>query len=210
MVAHPLEEAEGGVARPEIAAAIGSPDELLAGWFGEAAGCDPLARPLLVDLLSYLPGDILTKVDRMSMLASIEARVPLLDHKLVEFAMSLPVEWKLRDGTGKWIFREAIRGLVPDLVLSKRKQGFGVPLPLWFRRELRHRVEGLLDPSSALHEYVEPRAVRRVVREHQTGRRDQSALLWKLLVLQIWLDDAASGSPVREPAAVSLELPEPC
>jgi asparagine synthase (glutamine-hydrolysing) len=167
------------------------------------AGADPLAQPLLVDILTYLPGDILTKVDRMTMLASIEARVPLLDHKLVEFAVALPIEWKLRNGEGKWIFREAIRGLIPDFVFSRPKQGFGVPLPLWFRRELRPRIDGLLDPSSGVNEYVDPAAVRRVVQEHQNGRRDHSPLLWKLLVLQIWLDRINAPSRSVEYLALS-------
>ncbi len=202
MVANPLAVAEGGVARPELAALL-SMDDLLAPWFDETVGREPLARPMMVDLLSYLPGDILTKVDRMSMLASIEARVPLLDHPLVEFAAALPVEWKLRDGTGKWIFRRAIRGLVPDLVFDRPKQGFGVPLPVWFRRDLAHRLEGLLDSGSELWGYAEPDAVRRVVQEHRSGRRDQSPLLWKLIVLQVWLHTSASGAPPRRSLATA-------
>ena len=187
MVANPLHVVEGGVARPEIAALAGPTEAMLDTWFEEAALHPGPARPLAVDLLSYLPGDILTKVDRMSMLASIEARVPLLDHRLVEFAAGLPLEWKIREGTGKWIFREAMRGLVPDFVFRKRKQGFGVPIRLWLNGELRHRVEALRDAGSAIFDYVEPGALHRVIGEHRTGRRDHSALLWKLIVLDVWL-----------------------
>ncbi|MBA2671641.1 MAG: asparagine synthase (glutamine-hydrolyzing) [Gemmatimonadetes bacterium] len=194
MVAHPLAVADGGVARSDLAASGHSPDQLLDRWYDQVSHRSEEEQPPLVDLLSYLPGDILTKVDRMSMAASIEARVPLLDHHMVEFATSIPMELKLREGTGKWIFREAIRGLVPDSVFEKRKQGFGVPLKPWLRRELKHRVDRLLAPGIALHEWVEPAAVARVVAEHQAGRRDHSPLLWKLIVLQLWLQESRGGT----------------
>jgi asparagine synthase (glutamine-hydrolysing) len=209
MIAHPLAVADGGVARADLTAIGHSPDHLLDRWYDQVSHRSDKEQPPLVDLLSYLPGDILTKVDRMSMAASIEARVPLLDHHLVELATSLPMELKLRDGTGKWIFREAVRGLVPDSVFEKRKQGFGVPLKPWLRRELKHRVDRLLDPGSTLHEWVEPAAVARVVNEHQTGRRDHSPLLWKLIVLQLWLQESGThvSSPVNGvqiPSAVTV------
>src|SRR6476469_8929370 len=119
----------------------------------------------------------------MSMAVSLEARVPLLDHPLVEFAMSLPGALKQRDGTGKWIFRRAIEGIVPPSVLAKRKQGFSVPLARWFRHELAHRVESLLAPDAPLYAWTDRRAVARVARERAVGRRDHSHLLWRLLVL---------------------------
>jgi asparagine synthase (glutamine-hydrolysing) len=196
MVAHPLAAAEGGVARADLLGTAAGPtlDELLAPWFDEAAGRDLLAQASLVDLLTYLPGDILTKVDRMSMAASLEARVPLLDHTLVEFAVSLPSQLKHRDGTGKWIFRQALQGLVPDFVFSKPKQGFGVPLGLWLRNELAHRVEALLDPGACIHDHVDRAAVRRLVSEHRRGRRDHSSMLWRLIVLQLWSDGARDGT----------------
>jgi asparagine synthase (glutamine-hydrolysing) len=197
MVAHPLFPAEGGVAREHVARAGHPLDALLERWFELAGGHEGPLQPAHVDLLSYLPGDILTKVDRMSMAASIEARVPLLDHYMVEFAVTLPAHLKLRDGTGKWIFRQAIRGLVPDFVFEKRKQGFGVPLKPWLRGPLRHRIERLIEPGAALHEWVEPRAVGRVIREHQSGRRDHSAMLWKLIVLTLWLESVSANERTR-------------
>jgi asparagine synthase (glutamine-hydrolysing) len=187
MVANPLDPRDGGVASHAIVAAGMPLDEVLSRWWGEVADRDPVSQPMLVDLMSYLPGDILTKVDRMSMAASIEARVPLLDHHMVEFAVTVPTKLKLKDGTGKWIFREAVRDLVPDPVFSKRKQGFGVPLQAWLRNELRHRVDKLVEPGSPLAEWVNQAAVNRIVREHHVGRRDHSPLLWKLIVLQLWV-----------------------
>jgi asparagine synthase (glutamine-hydrolysing) len=146
----------------------------------------------MVDMQTYLPGDILTKVDRTSMAVSLEARVPLLDHPLAEFAASLPGTLKLRDGTGKWIFRKAIQGLVPDIVLSKPKQGFAVPLDRWFRAELRGRIEALSQRGPVL-EYVDGRAVDRLVQEHLRGRRDHSHQLWRVLALDLWLAKARTS-----------------
>ena len=209
MVAYPLAAEEGGVGRPEVVAAGSTLDGLLTRWFEQVRGYDRLSQLALVDLLSYLPGDILTKVDRASMAVSLEARVPLLDHKLAEFVLALPGELKHRDGVGKWVFRRALAGQVPELSLAKRKQGFGVPLRPWFRHELRHRLEQLLNPGSPIYAYVLPGAVQRVVGEHRQGRRDHSPLLWRLLVLHLWLGAHARrgvGRPAAEPAARSLSL----
>jgi asparagine synthase (glutamine-hydrolysing) len=126
------------------------------------------------------------------MRVSLEARVPLLDHVLAEFALGLPSALKLRDGTGKWLLRQAIEGLVPPIVLTKPKQGFGVPLERWFAGPLRHRIDGLLRPASPISEYVDREAVVRLHTEHLQGRRDHHMMLWRLLVLDLWL----SGGPV--------------
>jgi len=207
-IATPLAVDEGGLALPEVAAlGARSLEELAGPWFDEARGRDFATQMTLVDLQSYLPGDILTKVDRMSMAVSLEARVPLLDHKVVEFAVGLPSHLKMRDGTGKWILREAIRDLVPPAVLSKPKQGFGVPLRKWFRHELRHRVEGLRRPSSPIYEYVDAAAVARVSAEHQAGRRDQSGTLWRLLVLDMWLTGLAEGAIARPSELAGVRVP---
>ena len=141
--------------------------------------------------MSYLPGDILTKVDRMSMKVSLEARVPLLDHPFAEFALSLPTRLKFRDGTGKWIFREAVRELVPSEVLIKPKQGFGVPIVDWLRGPLRHRLDRLRRSDSPLYQWCDPDATRRLIDEHLGGRRDHSYQLWRLLVLELWLTSRA-------------------
>ena len=186
-VAQALAVADGGVARPEIAARLAGLDGLLAPWFAGASDRDIVTQLTLVDMQSYLPGDILTKVDRTSMAVSLEARVPLLDHPLVEFAVALPGSLKRRDGTGKWIFRQAVTGLVPDIVLTKPKQGFAVPLVNWFRNELRHRLAHLERADSPVYEYADRGAVARLVKEHLALRRDHSHVLWRLLVLDLWI-----------------------
>lgn len=186
-VALPLLTREGGCAASALVGDAHRLETLLGGQFARVRHRDHLNQLALVDLTSYLPGDILTKVDRMSMKVSLEARVPLLDHALAEFAIALPSRLKRRDGTGKWVLREAIRPLVPAAVLEKRKQGFSVPLGAWFRGPLRHRLAAFTAPRSPLQRFVDPRAVHRVVREHLDGRRDHSAQLWRLLVLHLWL-----------------------
>jgi asparagine synthase (glutamine-hydrolysing) len=190
-VAEPLTAREGGVllsAPPELEL-----DNILERWFDGTVDRDFITQLTLVDLRSYLPGDILTKVDRASMSVSLEARVPLLDHPLVEFAVGLPGWLKRRDGTGKWILRKAIKGLVPDSVFEQPKRGFGVPLGRWFRSELSHRLESLLRPENSVYEYVDRESVRRLIREHRSARRDHSQMLWRVLVLDLWLQALARG-----------------
>jgi asparagine synthase (glutamine-hydrolysing) len=205
---------EGGVLSPALASRIPPMDALLSAAFSPVAGRDLLAQMTAVDLVTYLPGDILTKVDRMSMSVSLEARVPLLDHHVVEFAASLPSRLKQRDGVGKWILREAIKGLVPNRVLAHPKHGFGVPLARWFREDLRYRLDALLEPGARLAPYVDRGAVARLVSEHRASRRDHSHLLWRLMALEIWLGALAEGrlahaSPlapaVRHSAAAALD-----
>ena len=186
-VALPALVQEGGVVRREVAGEAAELEHLLGALFDATAGRDFAARMAMVDVLSYLPGDILTKVDRMSMKVSLEARVPLLDHHLAEFALSIPTRLKFRDGVGKWIFREAIRDLVPSSVLEKPKQGFGVPIVHWLRGPLRHRLEALHGATSPIYQWCDPKATRRIIEEHQRGRRDHSYQLWRLLVLHRWL-----------------------
>jgi len=190
-VAFPALVQEGGVVRAEVAGEHAELEHVLAHLFEVTAGRDFPARMALVDVMSYLPGDILTKVDRMSMKVSLEARVPLLDHPFAEFALSLPTRLKFRDGTGKWIFREAVRELVPSEVLIKPKQGFGVPIVDWLRGPLRHRLDRLRRSDSPLYQWCDPDATRRLIDEHLGGRRDHSYQLWRLLVLELWLTSRA-------------------
>jgi asparagine synthase (glutamine-hydrolysing) len=179
-------------------------ERLLDHHFDSVTERDFLTQMTLVDLGTYLPGDILTKVDRASMSASLEARVPLLDHPLVEFAVALPGHMKRRNGTGKWILREAEKGLVPASVFSEPKRGFAVPLGLWFRRELRHRLVALSERGRTAYEYLDYDSVQRLVREHLSGRRDHSHLLWRVLVLDLWLAALGRGEISCPPAATTL------
>jgi asparagine synthase (glutamine-hydrolysing) len=149
---------------------------------------DPLSRVLYVDTKTYLPGDILTKVDRMSMLHSLEARVPLLDHRLIEWVTSLTPEWKMRDGRAKYIFRKlAERVGVPKDVLDRKKQGFALPLVHWMKHELRDMILGILtDPQTLQRGYLNDAGVRRLLDEHFQGRRDHSARIWRFFIFELW------------------------
>ena len=139
------------------------------------------------DFETYLPEDILVKVDRMSMAHSIESRVPLLDNEVVEFAARLPAAVKIRNGRRKHILKEAATGLVPSAILERRKQGFGVPIDVWFRTSPRDLfADVLLSTRARQRGYFESRFVERLVREHAAGRRDHSARLWALVVFESW------------------------
>jgi asparagine synthase (glutamine-hydrolysing) len=186
-IATPAGIDDGGVALPDIDDDLGELDALIERWTRDTAGRDFVTQMMLVDLQSYLPGDILTKVDRMSMAVSLEARVPLLDHTIVEFALSLPRHLTMHDGESKWLLRRAVSGVVPQSVFERPKQGFAVPLRHWFRRELRYRVEALLRDDSPIYDFADLAAVRRIAAEHQSARRDHSLLIWRLLVLDLWL-----------------------
>jgi len=205
-VALPLPPADGGMAAPRLVPREGQFGDILADAFAAAGARDFVSQMMLVDVATYLPGDILTKVDRASMAVSLEARVPLLDHPLVEFALGLPAGLKIRDGAGKQIFRRAIRGLVPSEVLNHPKLGFAVPLGPWFRGPLRHRIDQLAMADGGLYDFLDRTAVRRLAREHLMGRRDHSAALWRALVLQIWLAHLDSGRLARSVPRSQMEF----
>ncbi len=147
-----------------------------------------LSKAQYVDMKTYLPGDILTKVDRASMAHSLEVRVPLLDHKFVEWAGGLPPDWKLRGREGKYIFKKALEPLVPEGILYRPKQGFAVPLSDWFRNELSSRVRGMIQ-NGALAEtgYFDMAEVSRLVKQHQSGLREHGPTIWALLMFDGFL-----------------------
>ncbi len=148
------------------------------------AGLDSL---LYIDSKTYLPGDILTKVDRASMAVSLEARVPLLDHKLIEFVTRIPANVKMVGLETKHLFKQAIADLVPEEILNRPKQGFGVPIQQWINRQLRNRIrETLNDPKTLQRGYVSTNHVSVLLNEHERGRRDHSMALWSLLMLELW------------------------
>ena len=166
------------------------PDPLLR-WqrfHDDAPAHDELSRLLYLDTKTYLVSDILTKVDRMSMATSLEVRVPMLDHKFVEWVSSLPVEWKLRGGTRKYILKKLAERLgIPSPLLHRRKQGFQLPLVEWIRNDVKDQfLRVLLEPRTLQRGYFKPEAVRSLVDEHMRGRRNRSGLLWRILVLELW------------------------
>jgi asparagine synthase (glutamine-hydrolysing) len=150
-------------------------------------GTDPLDAVLAVDVQSYLPFDLLVKMDIATMASSLEARSPLLDHKVLEFAARLPARYKLRGSALKYLLKKAAGPLLPPETLSRRKMGFGVPVGDWLRGELRPLLEDvLLSPRALGRGYFRPEALRRLVREHQEGAQDHSFRLWALLWLEWW------------------------
>jgi asparagine synthase (glutamine-hydrolysing) len=151
----------------------------------ESQGLDALSRLQDLDLRTNLPGDILTKVDRMSMAHSLEARVPLLDHPLVEFACRLPADLRMRGGQTKYLLRRILRGRVPDEVLARPKGGFGVPIRAWFSEHLPSFFRDRLGNGRTLEEIgIRPQAVRSLLDLfEQRGREDHCSRLWALTVL---------------------------
>ena len=145
----------------------------------------PLSRIQYLDLKTYLPGDILTKVDRASMAHGLEVRVPILDHKLVEWMSGLRPDLKLRGREGKYIFKESLKPWLPEGILYRPKMGFAVPLASWFRGPLRERVkQALLGPQMLDSGIFNSRSLQRIIDQHQSGRRDFSAAIWALLMFE--------------------------
>jgi len=168
---------------------------------------DPAQRPALTeyaermmyfDALTYLPENIMAKVDRTSMAVSLETRAPLLDHRLVEFAWQLPLEAKIRAGQGKWLLRQAFERYLPAELADRPKQGFAIPLADWLRGPLREWAEELLDERRLVREgFLRPGPIRRRWREHLHGSRNWSGLIWNVLMFQAWHERWPSAGAAR-------------
>jgi asparagine synthase (glutamine-hydrolysing) len=175
---------------PDLRRALGGYNavEVLRAHMLRCSSADPLSRVQYADFKTYLPGDILTKVDRASMANSLEVRVPLLDHTLVEWAARLPSRLKLRGPEGKYIFKAALEPHVSKAILYRPKQGFAVPLAAWFRGPLRERVRETLC-GSVLSDcgLFDMATVARLLDQHQSGERDHSAALWSLSMFEAFL-----------------------
>lgn len=173
--------------------------------FDELPHLDTLTRMLWVDLRHNLPADMLTKVDRMSMLHALEVRVPFLDHTFVEQAFSLPGHVKLHGKRTKWILKETFRDLLPPDIIDRRKHGFDVPVGEWFRHELREQIEDVTSTQVVSERGLfNPDAVQSLVRDHREGKRDYNNQLWILLSLELWQReylDQPPGTVTPPPAA---------
>lgn len=185
-----------GVREPELPFAMPAPAARLAA---------PVRRMMYLDLIGYLPDDILVKVDRASMAVGLEARVPFLDHRLVEFAWSLPLEHLRRDGQSKWPLRRVLDRYVPKSLTERPKMGFGVPIDSWLRGPLKDWAENLLDARRLEQEGIfRPEPIREAWRAHLEGRRNMQYQLWSILMFQAWHEAERSAEAAPAPAAACV------
>ncbi|HXM73098.1 MAG TPA: asparagine synthase (glutamine-hydrolyzing) [Candidatus Dormibacteraeota bacterium] len=165
---------------------------------GEAAYADPLNQVLALDMRLYLENDILVKLDRASMMASLEGRVPLLNNDFVEYATHLPLNMKLRRLRSKFLLKRALRGLLPEAILNRPKKGFGIPVAHWFRGPLKEQLLSVLSPERIARKgFFDPAAVAALIGDHLDGRRDNRKQLWTLFAFELWHDGYVNGAATR-------------
>ncbi|AJE03472.1 asparagine synthase (glutamine-hydrolyzing) [Geobacter pickeringii] len=168
-------------------AAGGDPSSAVQAYLKEASACDSVTRRQYIDTMTYLPGDILTKVDRTSMLVSLEARAPLLDHRLVEYAATIPSHFKINGRTTKYLLKKLARKFLPEELIDRPKMGFAMPVATWINRDWREMSHELVLGERALKRgNFNGDYLKRVVNEHRQGRRDHSYIIWTLMVLEMW------------------------
>ncbi|HEV3512108.1 MAG TPA: asparagine synthase (glutamine-hydrolyzing) [Candidatus Sulfotelmatobacter sp.] len=182
----------------ESAVRLPDPFQQFREYYDHGPAKDPLSRLLYLDTKTYMTADVLAKVDRMSMAASLEVRAPILDHEFVEWVTALPASWKYRNGTRKYLLRKLAERLgIPREVLNRRKQGFALPLVHWMRQDMKGELRDiLLDPRSLQRGYFNPNAVRAIVDEHISGKRNHPGVLWQMLVFELWHRNFLEKLPV--------------
>ncbi|MGA7792915.1 MAG: asparagine synthase (glutamine-hydrolyzing) [Candidatus Acidiferrales bacterium] len=189
---------------PEFASRVAARDsgDFLRELFRRGDALDPLNRLGYVDMASFLSGNCLEYADRMSMANSLEVRCPFTDHHILEFGLSIPFSWKYRRGQTKWIVRQALKGILPDAVLNRKKTGFNPPMPEWITRELKPLISALLSRSAVERRGIfRPDAISKLLQDHFTGRRDNGVKIWGLLMLEVWHQmyiDQRLGEPILE------------
>jgi len=174
---------------PETKSQLGDyhPSKLTTDAYESSDGPDHLAKILYTDMKTYLPGDILVKVDRMSMANSLEVRAPILDKEVIEFAASLPSGMKFHHGEKKHILKQAFKPLLSDDILYRKKMGFSVPLASWLRDEIKDLAENyLFTKSTGIQQFFDMQVVQELWQQHQTAKADHSTLLWSMLMFQMW------------------------
>ena len=165
------------------------PSSIIAPWFARANGSGIVDASLLADIMTYLPNDLLVKVDIASMAVSLEARSPFLDHHLMEFAASLPEKFKVRGLTTKYLLKRVLRRLLPHENLDRRKMGFGVPIGHWFRGQMQSFLKEVLLSEKALRRGLfKEELIKQLIQSHTLGQRDYSQQLWTLLMLELWFN----------------------
>jgi asparagine synthase (glutamine-hydrolysing) len=174
------------------------------------ASADPLDRSMYVDTRTYMIDDVLTKVDRMSMAVSLEAREPLLDHKLLEFAARVPSSLKLKDGRSKYLLRRVLEQRVPRSIVDRKKTGFDAPVGEWLRGPLASMTrELLLDGRLRQRGIFQQAEVTRLWEEHRSGRGDHRHRLWQLIMLELWFRAFIDNAGRQADTAIGGSTPEP-
>lgn len=187
------EELKGELYRPDFKAALAGgawdrTEAFLENLFDKTRGKAALNRMLYFDTRTWLPDDLLIKADRMSMAASIELRVPFLDYRLAEFAAALPLKYKIRGRTHKFLLKEIMKPVLPQAVIQRKKMGVSHPLKIMFKGELAgYAMDLLTDTGCRINDFFEGKTISRLLAEHRTGRQDHHRVLWQLLVLEVWI-----------------------
>jgi asparagine synthase (glutamine-hydrolysing) len=163
------------------------PSSITTDYYDNSDGRDHLSRILYTDLKTYLPGDILVKVDRMSMANSLEVRAPILDFELIEFSAGLRPDLKFKKGEKKVLLKEAFKQDLPDEILYRKKMGFSVPLADWLRSELKSIVEStIFTANDGIRSYFNMSSIKQLWKHHLSGKVDHSTIIWSLLIFQLW------------------------